>query len=63
MAQALVDVQILAALHSCFLGKDEEVNFVDFEVEHRGAETVRKTRVRRNGEIVRESDFTPIRRG
>lgn len=30
--------------------------------EHQGADTMRKTRVRRGGEIVLESALTPIRR-
>ena len=62
VAQALDDVHLLKAFHECFRGKDEEVNYVDFEVEHRGAETVRKTRIRRGGAIVRESKFTAIQR-
>jgi hypothetical protein len=62
VAQSLDDVHLLKAFHECFHGRDEEVNYVDFEVEHRGAETVRKTRIRRGGEIVRESNFTAIQR-
>jgi hypothetical protein len=62
VAQPLEDVQLLKAFHDCFGGRPEEVNYVDFDVEHRGAETVRRTRIRRNGEVVRESEFTPIRR-
>jgi hypothetical protein len=62
MAQALDDVQLLKAFHVCFSGRDDEVNYVDFEVEHRGPDTVRKTRIRRAGGIVRESELTAIRR-
>jgi hypothetical protein len=62
VAQALDDVHLLKAFHECFRGKEEEVNYVDFEVEHRGAETMRKTRIRRGGAIVRESELTAIRR-
>ena len=61
-AQSLDDVQLLKAFHECFRGKAEEVNYVDFEVEHRGAETMRKTRIRRAGAVVRESELTAIRR-
>lgn len=61
VAQSLDDVQFLKSLHQCFNGRDEEINYVDFEVEHRGADTLRKTRVRR-GEFVRESGATAIRR-
>jgi hypothetical protein len=62
VAQALNDVQLLRAFHECFRGRDEEVNYVDFELQHQGAETVRKTTIRRDGAIVRESRFTPIQR-
>ena len=62
MSQSLADVQILQAFHECFGGRPEEVNHVDFEVEHRNEDTVRKTRVRRDGAIVQESAFTSIRR-
>lgn len=62
VAQPLDDVQLLKAFHECFRGKEEEINYVDFEVEHRGAETMRKTRIRRAGIVVRESKFTAIKR-
>jgi len=61
-AQALHDVHLLKAFHDCFGGTDDEVNYVDFEVGHRGTETVRKTIIRRAGAIVRESGLTPIQR-
>jgi hypothetical protein len=41
-----LDVQLLKAFHSCFRGNDEKVNYVDFEVEHQRAATMRKTRIR-----------------
>jgi hypothetical protein len=62
VAQSLDDVQLLKAFHECFRGRDEEVNYVDFEVEHHGAETMRKTRIRRAGAVVRESKLTAIQR-
>lgn len=62
VAQSLDDVHLLKAFHECFRGKDEEVNYVDFEVEHQGAETMRKTRIRRAGAVVRESRLTAIQR-
>ncbi len=62
ISQKLADVQILRAFQECFGGRADEVNHVDFEVEHRNADTVRKTRVSRGGEIVQESAFTSIRR-
>jgi hypothetical protein len=54
-------VQILKAFHECFGGRDDEVNYVDFEVQHDEAETVRLSRVRWAGKQI-ESGFTPIRR-
>lgn len=62
LAQPLESVQLLKAFHTCFGGRDEEVDYVDFEIEHRGSETLRKTFVRRAGSIVRESESTAIRR-
>src|ERR1700733_36056 len=62
LAQSLDDVQLLKAFHECFRGKDEEVNYVDFEVEHRGAETMRKTSIRRAGAVAQESKMTAIQR-
>lgn len=61
-AQPLEDVQFLKALHDCFKGQTDEVNYVDFSVRHEGADTVRKTRITRNGNVERESGFTAIRR-
>ncbi len=60
--QKLENVEILKAFHDCFLGKEEEVNSVSFEVENRGSDLVRKTAVKRNSETQKESDFTAIRR-
>lgn len=62
VAQSLDDVQLLKAFHECFHGRDDEVNYVDFEVEHDGAETVRRTCIRRGGSVARKSELTPIRR-
>jgi len=61
-AQSLNEVQFLSALHEEFNGSDDEIYQVSFEVEHADADTVRKTTVRRNGEIVKVSKMTPIRR-
>jgi hypothetical protein len=61
-AQSLDDVHLLKAFHECFHGRNDEVNYVDFEIEHNGADTERLTRIRRGGEVARESDFTPIQR-
>ena len=62
VAQSLDDVHLLKAFHECFQGRDEEVNYVDFEVKHQDAEKLRKTRIRRAGLIAKESELTPIRR-
>lgn len=61
IAQPLDNVQFLHALHQCFKGRDDELNFVDFEVEYRGTDIVRTTKVRRGGES-KESTATAIRR-
>jgi hypothetical protein len=61
-AQAIDDVQILKAFHDCFGGRLAEINKVTFEVEHRGAETVRTTRIARAGVTEGESKPTPIQR-
>ena len=61
-AQRLEDVALLQAFHDCFRGADDEINYVDFQVEHRGADTVRKTNVQRGGGVQRVSDATAIRR-
>lgn len=61
-AQALGDVQILKAFNDCFGSRPEEINFVTFEVQHRGAETVRTTRIHRAGVLERESAATAIQR-
>ena len=62
-AQALDDVHLFKAFQECFGGRPEEVNYVDFEVGYRGADTVRRTVIRRNGEVVKDSKLTPLRRG
>jgi hypothetical protein len=61
-SQELADVELLTAFQSCFQGKAEEVNYVDFEIAVRAANVVRKTTVRRGGAIQRESEMTAIRR-
>jgi hypothetical protein len=61
LAQSLEDVELLKAFHNCFGGRDDEVNYVDFEVENHDADTGRISRVRRGGGQL-ESHWTPIRR-
>jgi hypothetical protein len=62
VAQALDDVHILKAFHECFGGRPEEINYVDFEVENRGADLLRKTTIRRNGAVVKASRPTAMQR-
>ena len=61
-AQRLGDVQILEAVSRCFKCTPSEVDSVTFEVGHRGAETIRTTRVMRDGVVKFESRPTPIQR-
>jgi len=61
-AQTLDDIELLRSFHQCFGGNDDEINYVDFEVEHRGADTLRTTTVRRGGAVQRASEATAIRR-
>jgi hypothetical protein len=61
-AQPIQDVEFLHALHACFLGRDDELNYVDFEVAYSGSNTVRKTVVRRAGRVQKESRPTAIQR-
>jgi len=60
--QSIDDVQILRAFNDCFGGTPDELNYVTFEVQNRGAETLRTTRITRSGIIERESAPTPIQR-
>lgn len=63
VAQQVADVTLLQAFHGCFRGYDEELNYVDFEIQQAGAETWRKTTITRAGIVQVESEMTPIRRG
>jgi len=62
LPQHLAGVYILDAIYQCFGGVRSEVSFVSFEVAHQGAETVRTTRVVRDGRIEIESQPTAIQR-
>jgi len=61
-AQTLEEVRLLKAMYDCFGGHPEEINYVDFEVEYRGTDKVRKTTVRRAGAVVKESNLIAIQR-
>jgi hypothetical protein len=60
--QSIDDVGFLTAIHQCFQGKDTELNEVSFLTAMDGVETVRTTKIVRNGRICRESRPTPIQR-
>lgn len=62
MTPEIGSVGLLNAVHTCFGGRDEEVNYVSFDVQYRGTDTVRRTRVVRGDVLVKESPFTAIRR-
>ena len=55
-------VGLLAAVHACFGGDDDEINQVRFAVANRGAEVIRTTTIERAGEVQHASEPTPIRR-
>lgn len=61
-AQKLNDVRLLTAFQECFGGTDAQTNYVDFDIEHEGADTLRTTTIRRNGVVTRKSNPTAIRR-
>lgn len=60
--QKLPDVQIMQAFNDCFRCKPEEINYVSFDVAHRGADTVRTTSVVRDDRVQRKSKPTAIKR-
>ena len=62
LPQQLENVELLLAFNKCFGGNSREINFVDFELEHKGSDTVRNTRIRRVDKEQKVSDATAIRR-
>lgn len=62
VAQKLSQVELLSAFHACFKGKDDEVNYVDFDLVVIGSDKSRKTTVKRSGVVQRQSELTIIRR-
>jgi hypothetical protein len=60
--QSLDAVELLSAFNTCFGGQADEVNTVDFDVENRGADMLRTTRISRKGVVIQESGATAIRR-
>jgi hypothetical protein len=61
-AQSLMNVERLAAFHSCFGGHDDEINHVNFDFEFLGEETMRRTTIERGGVMQHSSEMTAIRR-
>lgn len=61
-SQQLTNVHIIQAFNDCFRCKSEEINYVSFDVTYKGADTVRTTRIVRDGKVQRESRPTAIRR-
>lgn len=60
--QPISSVGLLDAMHRCFGGFDDEVHNVQFDVSYRGADTVRKTTVKRGKLVAKQSKATAIRR-
>lgn len=60
--QSLNDVGFLHALYNVFGGNPDELTSVYLEVGHKGAETIRRTRLVRNGVEIAASKNTPLRR-
>lgn len=56
------EVEFLAALHECFLGADDELNYVYIKTGYVGVETVRETAVVRGGVAVHQAGPTAIQR-
>lgn len=61
-AQALEDMELLAAFQAAFAGDPAEVNYVDFEIGERADELYRRTVIRRGGVVQHASDMTAIQR-
>jgi hypothetical protein len=61
-AQTLQKVELLAAFHQAFGGVDDELHYVDFELEEQGDQVNRRTTIRRAGVVQHASDMTAIRR-
>lgn len=55
-------IGLLAALHKCFGGENDEINSVRFAVSHRGKDVVRTTTIERGGEVQHQSQRVAIRR-
>ena len=61
--QSISNVELLAAFHACFGGRDDEINHVSFDVAFQAEETMRRTTIERGGIVQHFSEMTAIRRG
>lgn len=61
-AQALDQVELLAAFQAAFAGDPAEVNYVDFEIGEQADELFRRTVIRRDGLVQHASEMTVIQR-
>jgi hypothetical protein len=61
-ARTLIEVELLSAFHKAFGGRDEEVNYVDFEVAERRDALFRRTVICRDGVVQHASEMTAIQR-
>jgi len=59
---SITDVGFLSALHRCFGGDDDELNYVRISTEMRGNDLMRTTSIQRDGIAQIESQPTPIQR-
>jgi hypothetical protein len=62
IARGLGEVELLAAFQKAFGGRDDEINYVDFEMGERGDELFRRTVIRRGGVLQHASEMTAIQR-
>lgn len=60
--QTLQQVGILKAFHECFGGSHHHLHQVGFSVEYQGVETVRTTTITRDGNVVKQSQPSAIKR-
>ena len=58
----LPEVEFLTALHAAFNGGTSDVTTVEIRAEMDGARLMRKTLLRRDGELIRESGWTELKR-
>ena len=56
------EVGILAAFYNCFGGSPEQLNSIEIEAKNEGADLMRKTSIIRDGEVIKSSRYTAIKR-